>query len=144
MDSAIHRESAPLLPVERLTVDQYEAMLAKGILEEGAPIELLDGLLVRKDRAARGKDPMTVDTQHALAVKKIARLAAQFEKQGCHLGIHTPVRLAASPSPTPASSSGSPRTIYAGGAARAREQSVAIAAGRGRKHVKVRGRELLP
>jgi Uma2 family endonuclease len=36
----------------RITTDQYHRMLETGIVEEGAAIELLDGLLVLKNRAA--------------------------------------------------------------------------------------------
>ena len=52
-----------------LTVDQYHAMIDNGILEEGAPIELLDGMLVRKDRSAKGEDPMTIGGKHRKCVQ---------------------------------------------------------------------------
>ena len=47
-----------------LTVDQYHRMIEAAILPEGEPIELIDGLLVRKDRSAVGADPMTVGHAH--------------------------------------------------------------------------------
>ena len=48
----------PLMQIEdarfaRLTADEYQAMTESGHLREG-PIELLDGLLVWKDRRDRG------------------------------------------------------------------------------------------
>jgi len=47
-------EAPALVP---LTVEQLHGMLEKGILRDGDPIELLEGLLVRKNRAAgRGRD----------------------------------------------------------------------------------------
>jgi len=47
-------DEAGNLRVATLSVDQFEAMIAGGILPEGAPIELIDGLLVYKDRSATG------------------------------------------------------------------------------------------
>ena len=44
--------------VAGLSVTQYEAMIRSGILPEGEAIELIDGLLVYKDRAETGDDPM--------------------------------------------------------------------------------------
>lgn len=38
--------------VVRISVQQYHQMIALGILEEGAPMELLDGMVVEKDRRA--------------------------------------------------------------------------------------------
>src|SRR5262245_39319491 len=87
--------------LERLSVQQYQAMITEGILEEGAPVELLDGLLIRKDRSARGKDPMTVGTHHALAIKKLAKLGPRFERLGCHPGIQTTIRIPPSSEPEP-------------------------------------------
>ncbi|HEY8747322.1 MAG TPA: hypothetical protein VIM11_05065 [Tepidisphaeraceae bacterium] len=40
----------------RFTVEQYHQMLRAGILEEGAPIELLGGLLFYKDRGTAGAE----------------------------------------------------------------------------------------
>jgi hypothetical protein len=42
-----------------LTIDQYYRMIAAGILREGEPTELIDGILVRKDRSDRGGNPRT-------------------------------------------------------------------------------------
>ncbi len=46
LDQAVRGEAFP----EPLTTDQYHRMLESGILIEGAPIELIDGILMRKDR----------------------------------------------------------------------------------------------
>jgi hypothetical protein len=45
-------------PFVSLTVEQYHRMIRSGILLEGAPVELIDGLLVWKDRSARGTGPL--------------------------------------------------------------------------------------
>jgi Uma2 family endonuclease len=34
---------------DKLTADEYQGMIAAGIIREGAPIELIDGRLIRKD-----------------------------------------------------------------------------------------------
>lgn len=65
-------ERPPLLM--RFTVAQYHTMIADGILAEGQPYELLNGVIVRKDRSASGEDPMTVSYAHATAVTKLAEL----------------------------------------------------------------------
>lgn len=101
MQPLILQETIGRVSVEPLTVDQYEGMIAHGILEEGAPIELLDGLLVRKDRATVGEDAMTVGAGHTLSLKKIGRLGPRFEKYGCHLAIQAPVRIPEANEPEP-------------------------------------------
>ena len=57
------RQEATSHQLLTLTVDQYHRMLETGILTEGEPIELLDGLLVVKDRGGG----MTLSPIHALA-----------------------------------------------------------------------------
>ena len=34
---------------DKLTADEYQSMIAAGIIREGAPIELIDGRMIRKD-----------------------------------------------------------------------------------------------
>lgn len=99
--SSIIDETAGRVRLAPLTVDQYEAMIAQGILPEGEPIELIDGLLVPKDRSAAGGDPMTVGPEHQLVVKKLTRLAPRFDALGCHLSIQGPVRLPPQDEPEP-------------------------------------------
>lgn len=99
--SSIIDETAGRVRLAPLTVEQYEAMIAQGILPEGEPIELIDGLLVAKDRAAAGEDPMTAGPGHQLAVKKLTRLAPRFESLGCHLSIQGPIRLPPRDEPEP-------------------------------------------
>ena len=84
-----------------LTVDQYHRMIKTGILEEGAPYELLDGVLVRKDRSAAGEDPMTVGHEHAWVVSKLTALSAKFKRLGCHIRIQSPVTLPPHREPEP-------------------------------------------
>ena len=88
-------------PLARLNVDQYHSMLDAGILHEGDPIELLDGLLVYKDRSARGEGPMTIGKRHRAAVDLLAGLDAKVKPHGCYVMKQGPVTLPASHEPEP-------------------------------------------
>ncbi len=94
MSTAVLRElieeRAIFLP---LRVRQYHAMIANGILPEGAPYELLDGYLVRKDRSAAGESPMIVGSEHTRTVIKLEKLSRKLEPMGCHLRTQQPVSL---------------------------------------------------
>jgi Uma2 family endonuclease len=68
-----------------LTVEQYHRMIEEGILESGTPIELLDGVLVRKDRAKAGEDPMTIGNEHRWAVENLKRVLEGVERHAHHL-----------------------------------------------------------
>src|SRR4051794_14702797 len=80
-------------PLEPLTIEQVEQMMKHGILKDGAPIELIDGLLVRKDRSARGEDLMTHNPAHANCIKRLMGLLSFVESLGFHLQCQLPVAL---------------------------------------------------
>lgn len=80
-----------------LTVEQYHRMIAAGILEEGEPIELLDGMLVVKDRGPG----MTVNPLHRLVVTKLMRLVNAIEALGCHLEVQAPLTIVPRHEPEP-------------------------------------------
>ena len=81
----------PLVPI---TMEQLHQMIRSGILNDGDPIELIDGLLVRKDRSARGDNLMTHNPRHALLVKRLLRLfMAPCESAGCYVQVQLPVTL---------------------------------------------------
>jgi hypothetical protein len=84
-----------------LTVRQYHRMIEQGILPEGEPYELLGGQVVRKDRSARGEDPMTVGHQHAWVVKTLGKEGRKLEKLGCHLQTQQPISLPPRDEPEP-------------------------------------------
>jgi Uma2 family endonuclease len=61
--------SAPPDSLWRLSVDQYHAMIRTGILTDGDPVELLEGLLFRKNAPDTAPDPLwplSVDQYHAM------------------------------------------------------------------------------
>ncbi len=88
--------------VAPLTVQQYHTMIDSGILEEGAAIELIDGLLVRKDRRDQGGDIMTVGPRHAVVVSKLASLLVHLlQNIAYHARIQQPVTLEGVSEPEP-------------------------------------------
>ncbi|MFO1351745.1 MAG: hypothetical protein U1F68_14175 [Gammaproteobacteria bacterium] len=80
-----------------LTVAQYHRMVEAGILPEGEPIELIDGLLVKKNRGAG----MTAHPLHALVVSRLIRLAPSLEALGYHLRLQNPITIAPPHEPEP-------------------------------------------
>ena len=91
IEEAARGNLPPLVPI---TVDQYHQMIRTGIVREGDAIELIDGLLVRKDRSSRGENIMSHGPRHALLVVRLTRLFAKWcESHGHHLRIQLPVVL---------------------------------------------------
>jgi len=88
-------------PLEPLTIEQVEQMVRHGILREGAPIELIDGLLVRKDRGARGDNTMTHNPDHSLCIKRLMALLSCVQSRGFHLQCQLPVALLSTRAPEP-------------------------------------------
>lgn len=77
-----------LLP---LSVEQYDRMIEEGILPEDTSVELLDGMLVRKDRGDAGGDPMTVGEAHAYVVKQLACLVIRLDLATTHIQTQQPI-----------------------------------------------------
>jgi len=88
--------------LEPLTVEQYHAMIEQGILLEGSPIELIDGLLVRKDRRDKGGSIMTVGPRHANTIVRLSRLLESLvDGQQAHSRSQQPVTLDGTNEPEP-------------------------------------------
>ena len=101
-------EDAIVVPI---SVEQYHRMIETRILEEGEPIELLDGMLVRKDRSAAGEDRTTVGHLHAWAVTQLPLILSVLVQRGCHCRPPLPITLPpdGEPEPDAAIVRGSPR-----------------------------------
>src|SRR5437016_5838388 len=84
-----------------LTVDQFHHMIASGILRDGDPIELIDGIMVRKDRSSRGGDPTTHYPAHAVSVTRLERQLRIAEQHGYYLRTQLPVTLSSTREPEP-------------------------------------------
>jgi hypothetical protein len=81
-------ERRPLWP---LSIDQFQRMIAAGILPEGAPIELLEGFLVAKDR---GMGPgMSQGIPHRRTVRRADRRLTQALPTELYIQVQSPVDL---------------------------------------------------
>jgi Uma2 family endonuclease len=77
-------------------------MIEQGILPEGAPIELIDGLLVRKDRRDKGGSIMTVGPRHSLVVGELAdRLRDLLRGVNAHVRDQLPITMGDVQEPEP-------------------------------------------
>ncbi|GAB4141978.1 MAG: Uma2 family endonuclease [Planctomycetaceae bacterium] len=95
-------EGTTIAPLERLNVRQYHAMISTGILREGAPIELIDGLLVQKDRRDHGGALMTVGPKHAFTVRLVFQILMSIsEGLDCFAQSQQPVTLNETNEPEP-------------------------------------------
>src|SRR3954470_18528975 len=89
---------ATLLP---WTVEQYHWAISTGFLAEDPAYELLDGLIVRKDRSETGGNPMTIGDRHRISVIRLADLGDRFKPYGCYLQSQQPVQLPPHHEPEP-------------------------------------------
>ena len=84
-----------------ITLDQYHRMIETGILTENAPIELLDGCLVLKDRSKAGEDPMSTGADHRWSVQQLGRVLGGVAAYGCELQAQQPVAIPPDGEPEP-------------------------------------------
>jgi Uma2 family endonuclease len=94
-----------------LTVEQYRRMIDEGIVPEDSTVELLRGVMVRKDRSVIGEDPMGHSPLHRVVVALLTKLAAKIDDGTRHLQIQLPVVCPpdGEPEPDAAIVSGNPR-----------------------------------
>src|SRR5262245_55437495 len=79
------------LEILPLSVEQYDRMIDEGILPEDTSVELLHGILVRKDRGDAGGDPMTVGEAHAYVVRQLALLVLRLDLATTHIQNQQPI-----------------------------------------------------
>lgn len=86
-----------------LTTDQYQRLTELGILPEGSPVELIDGLLVYKDRGdARSSSPMNQGPIHALTVSQLMRTVSRLvDSEDTLVWCQLPVSLSPNHEPEP-------------------------------------------
>jgi Uma2 family endonuclease len=85
----------------RITTDQYHKMIEQGIIPEDASTELLNGVIVHKDRSDNKEDPMGHGPAHRLVVRLLTRLAARVDSDRRHLQIQLPIHLSDLQEPEP-------------------------------------------
>jgi Uma2 family endonuclease len=89
---AVGEPASPWGRVHRLSVEQYHAMIAAGILVHGDPIELLDGLLVTK---------MTRHPPHVVAASLLFAAFYRALPAGWHACKEDPITLPPASEPEP-------------------------------------------
>jgi len=93
MTTILEEAAAGRATIVPWTVEQYRRAINAGFVPEDASVELIDGFIVRKDRAAAGADPMTIGDRHRVAVLRLAQSAPAFERLGCFLQTQQPISL---------------------------------------------------
>jgi Uma2 family endonuclease len=95
------RELATRASIVPITVSQYQQMIEQGIVPEDSTVELLRGVLVRKDRSETGGDPMGHSPLHRLVVALLTALAPRINSDRRHLQIQLPVECPPDNAPEP-------------------------------------------
>ena len=93
MATILEEAAAGRATIVAWTVERYHRAIETGFVPEDASTELLDGFIVRKNRAKAGEDPMTIGDRHRVAVLRLAQMAPSFERLGCFLQSQQPVSL---------------------------------------------------
>lgn len=101
MTTILQEAAAGRATIVPWTVDQYHRAIESGLVPEDTAVELLDGFIVRKDRAKAGESPMTIGDRHRIVVVRLAHSAPLFEPLGCFLQSQQPVSLPPSHEPEP-------------------------------------------
>jgi Uma2 family endonuclease len=85
----------------RLTADEYQRMTESGMLRE-APMELLDGFMVWKDRRDREGSIMNIGVRHGNCVDRLHRmLDRRCDGHGCHARTQQALRVSLRDVPEP-------------------------------------------
>jgi Uma2 family endonuclease len=87
--------------MKRWTVTEYHELRDRGILADGAPIELIDGFLMYKDRGESGVRSMSHGPRHAYSVEQLASLDHLLLNSGHYMRTQLPVVLADIQEPEP-------------------------------------------
>lgn len=77
-----------LVPFTRHDV---ELLLRAGIIPEDASTELLSGVIVAKDRAAEGEDPLTIGPAHGKCVERLSDLRTRINSPVRHVRSQQPL-----------------------------------------------------
>lgn len=93
MTTILQEAAAGRATVVPWTVEQYHRAIDARLLPENPSVELIDGLIVQKDRAKAGEHPMTIGDRHRIAVLRLAQAAPAFERFGCFLQTQQPISL---------------------------------------------------
>jgi Uma2 family endonuclease len=101
MGTILEEAAAGRVTIVPWTVDQYHRAIEAGLVPHDVPLELIDGFIVRKNRAAAGDDPMAVGERHRVTLMRLAEAASAFEAHGCFLQTQQPISLPPNSEPEP-------------------------------------------
>jgi len=87
--------------MKRWTIDDVHKMIDLGLTTDGAPIELIDGMLIYKDRRDSGGRAMVQGSRHNLAVAQLVQLNAILDRLGFHIRIQSLITISPSHEPEP-------------------------------------------
>ena len=87
--------------MHRLTVDLYHQLIALHAIPEDTNTELIDGLLVRKDRSAVGGSPESVGNRHRLALMRLGEIGPDLRRFDCFLQKGDPIAIRPRDEPEP-------------------------------------------
>ena len=77
--------------VPRVTRHDAEVLVRAGIIPEDASTELLNGLIVLKDRAERGEDPTMIGQDHRKCVERLSSLRKLIDSPSRHVESQQPL-----------------------------------------------------
>jgi Uma2 family endonuclease len=92
------REAARIFPI---TVEQYHQMIEQGIVPEDSTVELIRGMLVRKDRGIAGEHSMGHSPLHRAIVTLLTQLAARLQSAAHYVQIQLPISCPPDSEPEP-------------------------------------------
>lgn len=87
--------------VPRFTRRDTENLVRLGIIPEDASTELLDGLVVLKDRAATGEDPFMMGKNHRKSVERLSDLRTRINDGRRHVQSQQPLVCSETHTPEP-------------------------------------------
>jgi hypothetical protein len=85
----------------RIRAEQYHLMIEQGIIPEDSTTELLNGLIIKKDRSVLGEDQMGHSPLHCVVVALISALASRINGPKRHLRIQLPLAISDAHEPEP-------------------------------------------
>ena len=85
----------------RFTVDDVLAMMELGVIPEDATTELLDGLVVLKDRSDLGDDPLMHVAKHRQCIRRLIALVARVDDATREAQVQLPIVCAEIQMPEP-------------------------------------------
>ncbi|MBM4075556.1 MAG: Uma2 family endonuclease, partial [Planctomycetes bacterium] len=88
--------------VAPLTVEQYHGMITSGVIQEGSPVELIDGMLFYRDRRDESGKITTHGPKHSRTLNKLLQLLMKsVTGKSAHVQIQGPFIAGATSEPEP-------------------------------------------